>query len=357
MTKITPAEITPDLLAEMLEIPLPEVWRYAKATDRHYEPTVKIRVNGKEREIDKPKNYFKPFLKKLHDVLKGLNLFHSSAHGGIKKRSPQTSAKQHCGKRCNFTRDIKSCFPSTTPTMIRKGLCCAGFLPDTAKLLSLLLTVRGRVPQGANTSVDAINLLFICMDDKLSRLCEGAGFVYTRYVDDCVISGRDVDKGKRLVEILENEIESIGLRINQAKSKTAVAAEHQQSVQGLLVHRSSGTMIDPEKKQVALQIAHDYLANCRKLTPASIIEAAALRKKLLGHYSYFRSSTFSIAKHLKKQLRIGDRLVLRQAGARNIQCKDGKWWNSRRNKKNAIGELHRIHAILVDQFDSVSQRR
>ena len=166
----------------MLETSLQEMWRYARETHRHYEPTKKIVVKDKEREFDVPKRHFKSFLKKLHNVLKKLNLFHHAAHGGIKKRSPQTSAKRHCGKKYNWTRDIKSCFPSVTPRMIHSELYRAGFLPDTAKLLSLLLTVHGRVPQGANTSTDAINLLFLHLDGIISRLCKKAGFVYTRYV-------------------------------------------------------------------------------------------------------------------------------------------------------------------------------
>lgn len=289
---------------------------FARTTSQHYKPTAKIIVKKKEgkkkeREIDEPQPHFKAFLKKLHNALKKLNLFHHSAHGGISKRSPQTSAKRHCGKEHHsWTRDIKSCFPSTTPKMIQSELCRAGFPHDTATLLSLLLTVHGRVPQGANTSTDAINLLFLCMDVKISRLCRAVGFVYTRYIDDCAISGKDIEQGERLVEILEEEIKSIGLCLNPDKSNLAIASKHKRKVQGLLVHRSSGTMIDREKKQAALQIAKDYLENCRNLTPDSIVAAASLRKKLLGHYSYFRSATFSIAKHLKRQLRDGERIGL-----------------------------------------------
>jgi hypothetical protein len=210
--------------------------------------------------------------------------------------------------------------------MIRNELHSAGFLPVTARLLSLLLTVRGRVPQGASTSMDAINLLFLRMDEKISRLCKEVGFVYTRYVDDCVISGKDIAIGKRLVETLENEIESVGLEVNQQKSKDMIVSKDKQHVQGLLVHRASGTKISDEKKKVALQVAKDYLDSCRNLTPASISEADALRKKLLGHYSYFKSAKFSIAPHLKRQLNAGNRLALRQLMAHNVQCKNGKWW-------------------------------
>jgi len=328
MTKISIAKITPDMIASMLEMPLSEVWRYARTTERHYKPTEKRVVNGKEREFDVPKYYFKPFTKKLHTVLKRLDLFHASAHGGVKEHSSQTSAKRHCGKTSKFTRDIKNCFPSTTPDMIRNELCRAGFLSETARLLSLLLTVRGRVPQGASTSTDAINLLFLRMDRQISRLCKEAGFAYTRYVDDCVISGKDTALGKQLTKALENEIESIGLIVNQKKSKNMIVSEDKQYVHGLLVHRLGGTMIDSKKKRVALEVAKNYLDHCRKLTPASISETISLRKKLLGHCSYFKSATFSISKHLKKQLKDGDRVALRRMASCNIQCEDGKWWKS-----------------------------
>ena len=326
MKKIPVEKITPSLIASLLEIPEKELWQYAQTMWQHYKPPEKRIVNGKEREFDVPKDSLKPLMKKLHRVLMNLDVFHSSAHGGIKRRSPQTSAKRHCGKTHKFTRDIKNCFPSVKPKMIRNELHNAGFLPVTARLLSLLLTVRGRVPQGASTSMDAINLLFLHMDEKISRLCNEVGFVYTRYVDDCVISGKDITIGKQLVATLEKEIEAIGLDVNQKKSKDMIVSEDRQYVQGLLVHRSGGTMISSEKKQVALQVAKDYLDNCRNLTPASMSEAIALRKKLLGHYSYFKSSKFSIAPHLKRQLNAGNRLALRQLKTHNIKCKDEKWW-------------------------------
>ena len=303
MTKTPFAKITPSLLASMLEVRESEIRRYAESTKRHYKPTRIRIVNGKERKFDVPEKHFKQFLKKLHNVLKNLNLFHPSAHGGIKKRSAQTSANLHCGKNVIFTRDIKNCFPSATPVMMREELHRVGFLPETAKLLSQLLTVRGRVPQGANTGTDAINLLFLRIDTKISRLCKNAGFVYTRYVDDCVISGKDIATGQRLIATLEDGINSVALSINQDKKEKnglMVTNKHVQLVQGLLVHRSGRTMICCEKKQVALQVAKDYLDLCQELTPASITGAASLRKKLQGYYSYFKSAKFSIAPHLNK---------------------------------------------------------
>lgn len=326
MPSIAVSNITPQMIADALELSLNDAWRFARSTTRQYHPPRKKITRGKEREFDIPKHHFQHILKRLHRLLVELKLFHKSAFGGIKKRSPQKSARRHCGKRFQFTRDIKNCFPSISPQMLERELHATGFRSDTSEFLSLLLTVRGRVPQGATTSMDAINLFFRRIDEEIFLLCQHSGFTYTRYVDDCVISGTDENMGKYLIGRIEKILEDSGLTINRTKSKNTFTNSRRQTVQGFLVHRPSGTSINPEKTKIALEIARNYILQCKSVTLSTVEETAKLRAKLLGYWATFRSADFSIAKHLKTQMNIGDRLALHALKRLGIQLKTEKWW-------------------------------
>ena len=264
-------------------------------------------VGNKVRELDVPKPSFKSLLKKLHKLIQSWNIFHSSAHGSIRRHSPQTSAKPHCGKKYLFTTDVRNCFPSTTTDMLFLELSRSQFCTETSVLLSRLLTVHGHVPQGAATSSDAINLLFRRIDGIIWSLCKQNGFVYTRYVDDCNISGNDGRIGKMIVERLESEISSLGLCTNPTKSKCYIQGGDQQRVQGLSVYHKSGTAINKDKEREVQKLALEYIQKCKEYTVASDAEIKRLRVKLTGHLAYFRSANFNKCKHLRKLIRCGDR--------------------------------------------------
>ena len=303
-----------------------ELWQRSRNTEKLYLPTRQKECNGKIREIDEPRKHERPFFKKLHKMIQRWRIFHYAAHGSIRKCSPKTSANRHSGVLGVTTRDVSKCFPSVKTPFLQSELKRIGFRCDTALLLSKLLTVRGSIPQGASISSDAFNLFFIGIDRLIARKCSRHNLCYTRYVDDCVISGNDIEAARRIVVLLENEIQRIGLEINRKKSCTAIAGTKEQLVHGYRVHRKSGIMISKEKTQETLKLATKYLDQCRKITPESIVEAAKLRQKLVGLKSYFCSAKFHIARHIKRQIKTGDRLVLNQLKSSQLFLPSDKWW-------------------------------
>jgi hypothetical protein len=323
-TRIT--DITPESIASELGISTEFLWWQARNTEKLYLPRRSKECNGKVREIDEPRVVERPFFKKLHKAIQGWRVFHVAAHGSIKKRSPKTSANEHCGEFCIITRDISKCFPSVTTNNLLKELLRIGFQKDSAVLLSKLLTVRGSIPQGASISSDAFNLFCIGIDRLIARKCREHNLVYTRYVDDCVISGKNKTAVEKVTQLLENEIQRVGLKVNRNKDNTAIAGMKPQLVHGYRVHRKSGIMISKEKSQDALDLIKEYMHQCRPLTPESIVNAAIIRQRLYGIMNYFYSAKFHIAKHIKRQIVTGDRLVLKQLKSFCLSSPNDKWW-------------------------------
>ncbi|MDY7093904.1 MAG: reverse transcriptase family protein [Acidobacteriota bacterium] len=112
--------------------------------------------------------------------------------GGIRGRSPLANASVHLGKREVLRIDIRKYFPNVTHKQVYRALVRLGCSPDVASLLTKLTTWRGRLPQGASTSMPLANLILLGTDRAILRCAAESGLTYTRYVDDLVFSGDEV---------------------------------------------------------------------------------------------------------------------------------------------------------------------
>ncbi len=213
---LKPHQITPEWIAEQLGISEDSLWAFARNMEKSFYPEKRIpKPNGKERVIDPPKRKAKLFLRRLHRLLqKNNHLFHRSAHGGIARRSTFTCGRRHLGPVFLGKVDVTDCFPSISPRVLFTQLRQLGFGLKTSVLLRKLMTIRNRVPQGSPLSSDAVNLFFYNLDSRVFSLCRKHSCSYTRFVDDCTISGCGATNTK-LIEFLNSEIESLGLRTNE----------------------------------------------------------------------------------------------------------------------------------------------
>jgi RNA-directed DNA polymerase len=120
--------------------------------------------------------------------------------GSIPKRSNIANAKAHQGRKYKFKTDISRFFPHISPQMVTYGLRFVGFDSKTARLISDLTTITGRVPQsddlvphvpeGANCSPFVANIAFMPIDQQIFDLCQSKSIKYTRYVDDLCFSAQ-----------------------------------------------------------------------------------------------------------------------------------------------------------------------
>jgi RNA-directed DNA polymerase len=108
--------------------------------------------------------------------------------GGVKGKSNITNAVVHKGKRYKFTTDLKKFFPSVTSDMVYNMLRGHGFSTDVSRILTILCTYKGMLPQGIPTSTHLANLVFLPTDYRIQEACPVPDISYSRFVDDITVS-------------------------------------------------------------------------------------------------------------------------------------------------------------------------
>ena len=101
----------------------------------------------------------------------------------------------HKGQNYHFLVDIRDFFDSISASRVFHCLVDLGFIPDVAQVLTSILTLNGRLPQGTPTSPVLSNLAARHLDTDLLTFAEVHGLAVSRYSDDMLFSsGRDFRK-------------------------------------------------------------------------------------------------------------------------------------------------------------------
>lgn len=327
-----------------MNMTLKQVWAFARRLDKEFKPTEMRNIKGKMRPIDAPFQSAKKKLRLLHRWFQRSRLYHRIAHGAINGRSCFTSARRHLGHKYVWTRDAKDCYPSISTNEFRAELRRLGFRHDTALLLGRLCTVRGRFGQGSPVSGDALNIYFWRLDQAVSSRC-GKLLHASRVADDFVVSGNRKILGDALIRRLEEMIEERGININEKKRRKSGFQDRSapQLVHNIRVENRRGTKIFRDHWNAARQCASSYIDSSRSVQPDSLEAVAAKRLRLLGYIYYMRQADFANVKHLKQQLKLGDRKVAGRIRAGRITAYKNKWWlkSKKRNEPRRIATVWR----------------
>ncbi len=323
-----PSALTVDEIARAMGLGIPDIWTLARNMDRAFWPTRRKRVRGKEREIDSPRPYEKYLLRKLHRFMQKNLRAHKSVHGGTKRRSCFTSAREHLGRRYVVTRDVQNAYPSISRTALKSRLLKLGFRSDTALLLSLLCSVHGRLAQGSPVSSDAMNLFFFDADRAIAAACGTIGAAYSRTYDDMVISLDSRARAEWPGGIMRKQIDALGLTINQKKlQKAGFRPGHcEQRVHNLVVNSRHGVRIPAEQVKKATDLAESYLRGAKVVSANTLESLAQKRSEVTGWMYYCQQADFGPAKNIRRMLDAGDRHVLQALKAANLGVRHRKWW-------------------------------
>jgi hypothetical protein len=154
----------------------------------HYRRFTRPKKDGGQREIAEPDARLKCV---QHAILARWFAAEEPYHAAVAYRRKKSIADHvwpHAGAEVVVTADVQDFFPSTGAGRVedwwreRAG--------DAARLLALLTTDRGGLPQGAPTSPGLSNLVNRELDERLFWRAAAAGALYTRYCDDIVFSWR-----------------------------------------------------------------------------------------------------------------------------------------------------------------------
>lgn len=153
----------------------------------HYRHFTKPKKDGGRREIAEPDVKLKAVQHAIIARYFKAERPHAAAVAYRKKKSIADHVWPHAGAELLITADIEDFFPATSVRRI-EDWWRERVADGLARLLTLLTTYRGGLPQGAPTSPDLSNLVNRELDERLAHRAGAAGARYTRYCDDMIFS-------------------------------------------------------------------------------------------------------------------------------------------------------------------------
>jgi hypothetical protein len=247
-----------------------------KNPSAHYRVAKIPKSGGGKRDLHAPTPQLKRVQRVvLRQVLEGLPK-HDADHCR-RGRSIKTNALVHVGHRFVSSYDIRDCFPSVTPRLVRAALRKYQLSARTIDDIIVLTMLNGGLPQGAPTSPALLSIAVAGMDDRLARAAAAHGISYTRYVDDIFVSGN------RSVKFFGREVGAavglVGLRINLSKSKHWTSARRA-TVTGIVLSAKPS-------------IRSEYIASIRRILHLARTGALGLStvewEQLQGRIAWVRS--------------------------------------------------------------------
>lgn len=156
----------------------------------------------------------------------------NNLHGGVKKKSNISNAKEHQGNKYLFVTDLQEFFPSIKTSMVSRTFINLGFNSQFVFYITRFTTWKGEVSQGASTSTHISNIIFLEIDKILIAFCKENNITYTCFIDDLTFSSQKNFQNK-IPEILKF-ITDGGFRISWRKTSYA----GQQMITGIIAYNN-----------------------------------------------------------------------------------------------------------------------
>lgn len=177
--------------------------------------------------------------------------------------------------------DIENFFESIKPTLLSEFFHNE-LDEDDIKLICRIVMFKGGLTIGSVSSPCIANRLLYTFDTNLvERLQEFGNFTYTRYADDMIISSRNFIH-KEIVEIVDDELNKLGLRRNANKTYFT-SKKHKRQINGVVLDNNNGNISYGTENLVALKKeVYKFVINCNEIDEIE-------RMKLLGKLAYLKS--------------------------------------------------------------------
>ncbi|MCK9438530.1 MAG: reverse transcriptase family protein [Bacilli bacterium] len=269
------------------QIGLPEEFllRVSENINNYYEKFEARDKKGKERSFYSANNDLKKIHKSINRLLDSLD-YPINIQGGITKRSIVTNASMHVGKKYVANYDIKNFFPSVNYRIVYKAFRRQKCAPDVSRILTMLTTADGCLPQGFATSPKISGLVLYNANFRIEKLLRPFGLVHTFWIDDLTISGHHPIKKfqKLLYKIFKQE----GFSLHDDPKKAKITdSKHRQTCTGLIINQE----LNPERGLKSKVRKEIYL--CKKFGIKNFLEEHnspfdkdTYLKKLAGNISF-----------------------------------------------------------------------
>jgi RNA-directed DNA polymerase len=229
-------------------------------------------VRWKSRTIYKPSSTLKDFHVFLSRVALDHLLVDTSVSFAYRKGATLIQAvAPHSKSRAFFQTDLERFFDCITTPLVRRVLVenetPVTDLQDHLDHILRLLTIDGKLPIGYSTSPIMSNACLLSFDQRLAKISDDRGWIYTRYADDIMLSTQDradlSDAGAVVEDCLASELGD-GFSLNQAKSKLTTIGRKVKLL-GLVILPSGDIAIDRDVRNRIESWIHFYLRDRAKL--------------------------------------------------------------------------------------------
>ncbi len=266
---------TIDALARVLGVDSGRLVAIATNADRLYrlaKPIIKA-----DGSIRQPFDALPP-LKEIHRALKVRVLvrvrYPSYLTGSLVGRDYRANAGLHAGSKIVMCEDVRDVFPSITVPAVRDvWQRLFQFPPRVAELLTQICTKDGALPQGAIPSSYIANLVLWRFEPDLHARLAAGGLVYSRYVDDIVVSSKrslTKDDQTQVVGAVYGMLAKAGLRAKRRKHERFTASQRMVTTK-LVVNRRAAL---PKEMRAKIRAS---VHRVELLSQAGLLDAEGLR--------------------------------------------------------------------------------
>ncbi|MBI2916472.1 MAG: RNA-directed DNA polymerase [Chloroflexi bacterium] len=215
-----------------------------KRAEHYYRRFTINKQGGGTRAIVAPRRFLKLIQTWINGHICSKERMPECVMGFVRGRSIFDNGRAHCKNKNVMVVDVKDFFPSVTLQQVEAVFASFGFPEEICRQLGGLCTLDGGLPQGAPTSPALANLVFLSVDERLSRQAAEWNCTYTRYADDIVFSGARHFISED-VACLREILRQGGFTINDRKTRI-VGQGGRQTVTGLVVN---GKALPPRSKR------------------------------------------------------------------------------------------------------------
>ncbi|SHN06634.1 reverse transcriptase family protein [Phytopseudomonas punonensis] len=217
---------TLDVLAKSLGVSPQVMSKLSSSADDSY-TAFSVSSKNKDRTVYDPKYNLKKLQKRINSRIFEHVVFPQYLHGGIRdvshSRDYINNSRIHAGSRVLVSLDIKNFYDNIKRDSVFDIFKSFFRFPDeVSTLLTNVVTMRGKVPQGGCTSSYVANLIFHNTEYSVVSYLRSFGIEYSRLLDDVTLSSSHPippEKLEQAISKVAGMFKRHGLRVHPHKKK------------------------------------------------------------------------------------------------------------------------------------------